>query len=56
VIVLVETLNDWTIDGKGRSNTAFTTLNTVMLAPMAKATVSTTVHVNSGDLRIMRSA
>src|SRR5579863_7725470 len=39
-----------------RNRAALTILNIVMFPPMAKATVRTTVDVNSGVLRIMRAA
>jgi len=41
--------------GSGRSITALTTLKIAVLAPMPRATVSTTAKVNSGDFRSMRA-
>src|SRR6266566_2894320 len=37
--------------GRGRSSTAFTTLNTAVFAPIPRARVSTAVVVNPGLLR-----
>jgi len=39
------------LNGSGRSNTAFTTLKIVVLAPMASMTVRITAAVNNGVRR-----
>src|SRR6059036_1163629 len=43
-------------NGSGRNNTALSTLNTAVLAPIPSASVSTTTQANPGDLPSWRSA
>jgi len=42
--------------GMGRSTTAFSTLNMVLLAPMPSASIATTVTVNAGFAASDRAA